>query len=114
MKPVLLSPMEEFRHRVAQWSRRLQAQPRQIMVMRMTRKWASCSTRGRVCFARDLLELPPRLQDYVIAHELLHLRHANHGRVFYALLKAHLPRWRAAHAQLAGFAGEPSFRRGVV
>ena len=100
MKRVLLTPMEEFRHRVAQWARRLQAQPRQIMVMRMTRKWASCSTRGRVCFARDLLDLPPRQQDYVIAHELLHLRHPNHGRVFHALLSAHLPDWRKSHASL--------------
>ncbi len=100
MKRVLLSPMEEFRHRVAQWSRRLQAQPRQIVVMRMTRKWASCSTRGRVCFARDLLELPPRQQDYVIAHELLHLRHPNHGKVFHAMLSAYLPHWRNVHSQL--------------
>jgi predicted metal-dependent hydrolase len=93
--------MEQFRHRVSQWSRRLRAQPRQIVVMRMTRKWASCSSRGRVCFARDLLELPPRQQDYVIAHELLHLKHPNHGRVFHALLSAYIPRWRGVHEQLA-------------
>lgn len=68
--------------------------------MRMTRKWASCSSRGRVCFARDLLDLSPALQDYVIAHELLHLRHPNHGRVFHALLTAHVPRWQKRHAQL--------------
>lgn len=100
MKRVLLTPMEEFRHRVAQWARRLQAQPRQIMVMRMTRKWASCSTRGRVCFAYDLLKLPPRQQDYVIVHELLHLRLPNHGRVFKALLAAHLPDWQKLHDRL--------------
>ncbi len=100
MKRVLLTPMEEFRHRVAQWARRLQAQPRQIMVMRMTRKWASCSTRGRVCFAYDLLKVPPRQQDYVIVHELLHLRLPNHGRVFKALLAAHLPDWQKLHDRL--------------
>lgn len=60
--------------------------------MRMTRKWASCSARGRICFAHDLLELSERQQDYVIVHELLHLRHPNHGKVFTALCRAHLKR----------------------
>lgn len=102
MNQPILTPMENFRNRVARWSKRLRAQPRTVMVMRMTRKWASCSTRGRVCFARDLLDLSPALQDYVIAHELLHMRHPNHGRVFHALLTAHVPRWRDRHAQLRG------------
>jgi predicted metal-dependent hydrolase len=92
--------MEDFRSRVARWSRRLRAQPRAVVVMRMTRKWASCSTRGRVCFARDLLEMPTRQQDYVIAHELLHLRHPNHHRVFYALLKANIPDWKKVASRL--------------
>jgi hypothetical protein len=100
MRKPILTPMENFRNRVARWSRQLRAQPRTVMVMRMTRKWASCSPRGRVCFARDLLDLSPALQDYVIAHELLHMRHPNHGRVFHALLTAHIPKWRRHHARL--------------
>jgi hypothetical protein len=100
MSPQVLTPMEDFRRKVARWSRRLRAQPRAVMVMPMTRKWASCSSRGRVCFARDLLGLPSSLQDYVIAHELLHLRHPNHGRVFHALLAAHIPKWRQRHSSL--------------
>lgn len=61
----------------------------------MTRKWASCSPRGRVTFSRDLLDQPLAFQDYVIAHELLHLRIRNHGKLFTAMLKAHLSgnRW---------------------
>jgi hypothetical protein len=35
-----------------------------------------------------------RFQDFVIAHELLHLRVPNHGKVFKALMTAHVPRWR--------------------
>ncbi|MFA5263082.1 MAG: M48 family metallopeptidase [Opitutaceae bacterium] len=84
--------MEIFRRRVDHWAARIRATPRQVMVMRMTRKWASCSARGRICFARDLLELSRPQQDYVIVHELLHLRHPNHGKVFYALCRAHLKR----------------------
>jgi predicted metal-dependent hydrolase len=92
--------MEAFKRRVTRWSGRLRAQPREIVVMQMSRKWASCSTRGRVCFARDLLDRPTCEQDYVIVHELLHLRHPNHGRVFGALVQANLPGWRKVAARL--------------
>lgn len=92
--PAKRTPMEEFRRRVGLWAARLRAQPQEVVVMRMVRKWASCSCRGRVCFARDLLDQPAGGQDYVIVHELLHLRHPNHGRVFRSLLRTHVPHWR--------------------
>lgn len=79
-----------FDDRVRQWSARLRVHPTQIRVQAMTRKWASCSPQGRVSFARDLLRQPPAFQDYVIAHELLHLRIPNHGKLFTSTLRAHL------------------------
>ncbi len=97
--------MEAFKLRVAHWSGRLHAQPRQIAVLHMTRKWASCSAHGRVCFARDLLEFPERAQDYVIVHELLHLKHPNHGRVFRSLLSAYMPAWRKQNGHLRATRG---------
>jgi len=60
----------------------------------MTRKWASCSAHGWCTFATDLLEEGHEFQDYVIVHELLHLKVRNHGRVFKSLLTAHIPTWR--------------------
>ena len=44
--------------------------------------------------ASDLADQEPGFQDFVIAHELLHLRVSNHGRLFKALLAAHVPDWR--------------------
>src|SRR3546814_16417999 len=79
----------KFHDRVDQWATRLRVQPTQIRVQVMTRKWASCSSRGRVTFARDLLAQSAGFQDYVIAHELLHLRIHNHGKLFNATLRAH-------------------------
>jgi len=40
----------------------------------MTRKWGSCSTAGTITLAADLVEQEPEFQDFVIVHELLHLR----------------------------------------
>lgn len=60
----------------------------------MTRKWGSCSTAGTITLAADLAEQSQDFQDFVIAHELLHLRVPNHSRLFKALMTLHVPRWR--------------------
>lgn len=85
---------EVIRERVEHWSRRLNVRPRLVRVRSMTRKWGSCSTSGTVTLAADLADQPPSFQDFVIAHELLHLRMPNHGRLFKALLTAHVPDWK--------------------
>ncbi len=83
-----------LRERVASWARRLNVQPRQVRVQRMTRKWGSYSTAGVVTLAADLADQNLDFQDFVIVHELLHLRVPNHGKLFKALLTAHVPAWQ--------------------
>jgi len=85
---------EQLRQRVQYWSQRLGAKVRIIRVQRMTRKWGSCSTTGIVTLADDLVGQELGFQDFVIAHELLHLRVPNHGKLFKALMSAHVPGWR--------------------
>ena len=58
-------------------------------------KVGSCSTSGTVTLAADLdRPRPDGFQDFVTVHELLHLRVPNHGRLFKALMTAHIPNWR--------------------
>ena len=85
---------EVIRERVERWARRLNVRPRLVRVRRMTRKWGSCSTSGIVTLAADLADQHSSFQDFVIAHELLHLRVPNHGRLFKALMTAHVPGWK--------------------
>ena len=80
--------------RVKHWARRLNVRPRLVRVQRMTRKWGSCSTSGVVTLASDLVDTPVGFQDFVIVHELLHLRVPNHGKLFKALLAAQMPDWK--------------------
>lgn len=81
-----------FKARVQAWAIKIRVAPKQIRVQKMTRKWASCSTLGWVSFSEDLLDESRLFQDYVIVHELLHLKVRNHGKLFKSLLRAYLQR----------------------
>lgn len=88
----------EFKDRVLAWAEKLGARVTSISVRPMTTKWASYSTTGRLTFDALLLNLRVELQDYVIAHELLHFHVPNHGRLWKSLMLAHL----GEHEQLEG------------
>jgi len=90
-----LYPADDLRRRTHAWAVKLHVNPRIVRVQKMTRKWGSCSSRGTVTLAVDLVDQARRFQDFVIVHELLHLRVPNHGRLFKALLSAHVPGWRS-------------------
>src|SRR5579872_1256327 len=89
-----LAPAVRLKRRVDVWAVKLRVMPRIVRVQRMTRKWGSCSTAGTVTLASDLDRESEAFQDFVIVHELLHLKVPNHGRLFKALMTAHIADWR--------------------
>ena len=72
------------------WADEIGIRPKRVEVRQLTRKWASCSTSGRLILSRRLLREGRGVQDYVIVHELLHLRVPNHGKLFKRLMDVHL------------------------
>jgi predicted metal-dependent hydrolase len=88
-----LYPSQELRRLALAWAVKLRVNPREVRVQDMRRKWGSCSSAGTVTLASDLADQEPRFQDFVIAHELLHLRVPTHGRLFKALMSAYVPGW---------------------
>ena len=56
--------------------------------------WGSCSPLGTLSFNWRLVLAPLEVLDYVVVHELCHLRFPNHTRRFWALVAQHRPRWR--------------------
>jgi predicted metal-dependent hydrolase len=90
-----LKTPDELKTAVSNWAAKIKTRPEQIRIQRMKRKWASCSSNGRVTFNSELFRQPYQFQEFVIVHELLHLKIPNHGKLFKSLLCAHLPESRA-------------------
>lgn len=87
--------------RVAQLMPRIGAVPTNIVVRDLGNRWGSCSCRGAIAFHWRLLQLPIGLIDYVIIHELAHLKEGNHGPAFWTCVERALPDWRERQELLA-------------
>lgn len=74
--------------------------PTHITIRDMRTRWGSCSGQGRVSLNAKLIQLELALIDYVVIHELCHLRELNHGRGFYALMDTALPGWQKLRAHI--------------
>jgi predicted metal-dependent hydrolase len=92
-------------------TRKTATAPSRIEVRDLGFRWGSCGQNNVLSFDWRLLQLPVRLVDYVICHELLHLRIPNHGNGFWALFDGVQPDWSerktslAAQAQLVHWLG---------
>lgn len=71
-----------------------------MRLRKMKRTWGSCSAKGVITLNPHLVKAPEECIDYVIAHEICHLREHNHGPAFYALQEQLYPGWREAKNQL--------------
>lgn len=93
----------EIAHTLPQWSARTGLVPSGWTVRSMTSRWGSCNTgTGKITLNLQLVHFPPVCLDYVILHELCHLRVRGHGPDFKALLDAYMPDWKARKKLLNG------------
>ncbi len=74
--------------------------PPPLALRRMTRRWGSCSSKGRILMNTHAVKLPQRLVDYILMHELCHVRVPNHGRAFWGLLGQCMPDWKKRKEEL--------------
>ena len=72
----------------------------------MKKRWGSCSSSGVITLNPHLVKAAGDCVDYVICHELCHLREFNHSPRFYRLLDQGLPEWRATKSRLDAMAGK--------
>jgi len=94
---------EEFRELIDKWTNRLQVKPGRIQVRNMKNKWASCSPKKNIVFNSLLESMPREFVEYVICHELLHLKVPRHNKLFRNLLSIYMPNWKEIIANTIRF-----------
>jgi hypothetical protein len=72
-----------------------------ITIRALSHRWGSTTNAGRITFNVDVVKLPPLLLDYVIAHELVHLKIPNHSPAYWRLLGRVMPDWGKRRERLA-------------
>jgi len=85
---------------VYHWARLIGVQPTRIQMRSMYRKWGSCSKGGSITLNHSLCYVPPHLAEYVVCHELVHMREFNHGKGFKDLMSHYMPDWRDRDKEL--------------
>lgn len=94
--------VEDFKSIVWDWAIKLKVKPKEIHLRPMKTKWASLSRNGRLTFNSELLEKERGSIDYVVVHELLHIKVPNHGKLFKSFMFAFLPDWERYSDKLKG------------
>ena len=80
--------------RVAYWSAVMGLTPTGIRITSARTRFGSCSGKNSICFSWRLMQYPPEAIDYVVVHELAHIRHHDHSPAFYALVERYMSDWR--------------------
>jgi predicted metal-dependent hydrolase len=74
--------------------------PKSITIKTYKARWGSCNIRGEIQYNWQIMQAPPSVIDYLIIHELCHLKHHNHGQGFWGLVESHYPEYRREQAWL--------------
>ena len=91
--------------RVEHYSPRLGVRPSRVTIRGQRSRWGSCSARGAVSLNWRLMMVPAALADYVVVHELCHLRHMNHSPRFWAMVGSIVPDYRHRRRSLDALQG---------
>ncbi len=85
---------EKISDRVKFYSDRMGVDPVGVRVLELKNRWASCTPEGRLNFHWKCMMAPPTIIDYIVVHELAHLRYLNHTKAFWNQVDKVLPDYR--------------------
>ena len=92
--------LAHFGERLAHYCKALGLAAPKLSLSSAHTRWGSCSKHGGIRINWRLIHLPVHLGDYVVAHEVAHLREMNHGKRFWATVESIYPEWKTARVEL--------------
>lgn len=85
---------EYLPERTAYWSDITGLKPSYVKITSAEKRYGSCNGKNGICYSYRVMAYPEKAIDYVIVHELAHIKHKNHGAEFYKLIEKYLPDYR--------------------
>lgn len=92
--------LTDFAARCASLAARIGVTPGKLRLSTAKTRWGSCSRFGDIALNWKLIHAAPEIIDYVILHELCHIRHFDHSPAFWSLVAQHMPDYKTRQAQL--------------
>lgn len=89
-----------FAARLAHFAPQLGVAPPPLRLSSARTRWGSCSARGNIALNWRLILMPPAIVDYVVCHELAHLKEMNHSPRFWSVVEQLCPDWKAQRNEL--------------
>lgn len=86
--------------KVEHWAGRLGVQPKRVAIRDQRSRWGSASSLGNLNFNWRITAMPEEIFDYIIIHELAHLREMNHSLKFWRIVAEHAPNYKTHRAWL--------------
>lgn len=74
-----------------------------LIIRKINKRWGSCTKKGNLVLNVDLIKVPVHCIDYVLIHEICHLKHHNHGSEFWSMLTKYCPDWVKLKNKLENF-----------
>ena len=83
-----------IQEKVDRWGAKLGVNHNKVTIRGQRSRWGSCSRKGNLSFNWKLMMAPESVIDYVVIHELAHLKQMNHSEKFWQFVAEHCPEWR--------------------
>ncbi len=80
--------------RTAYWAQKMGLEYSYVHITSAEKRFGSCNAKKGICFSLRLMAYPADVIDYVIIHELAHLKHMNHSSQFYSLIEQYMPDYK--------------------
>ena len=88
--------------RVAYYSELTNLKPTAIKITSAKKRFGSCSGKNSLCFSYLLMRYPQKAIDYVVLHEIAHIKHKNHSKQFYSFIEKYMPDYKEREKMLKG------------
>ena len=92
-----------FRNKVAAWAEKMGVEYSKITIKDVSTRWGSCSDNGSLSFSWKVFVMPERMVDYLIVHELAHIRHMDHSHEFWELVGTYIPDYKRIRKEFKNY-----------